>query len=81
MYKNNTWVYGYTTITYHSITYRGNDMNTLELRTDLIKCGFVKMPNGDKWTRQENNFALPNTHAQFINHESKYQYSQVRKLK
>ena len=56
-------------------------MNTLELRTDLIKCGFVKMPNGNKWTKQENNFALPNTHAQFINHESKYQYSQVRKLK
>jgi len=56
-------------------------MNKMELYTDMIKCGFVKMPNTSKWVKQENGFALPNTHAQYINHDSKYQYSSIRKLK
>jgi len=47
----------------------------------MVRCGFVKMPNTNKWIKQENVFALPNTHAQFINHESKYQYSNIKKLK
>ena len=51
-----------------------------DINTHLISCGFTKTAN-NKWTLKESKFALPNTHAQFINHDSEYQYSTIRKLK
>jgi len=56
-------------------------MNKLEIYSDLIKCGFIRNPQTNKWTPKENKFALPNTHAQYINYNSEYQYSGIKKLK
>ena len=50
-----------------------------ELNKELISCGYTKMANKDKWTLKDN--GLPSTHAQYINHDSEYQYSMIRKLK
>ena len=55
--------------------------NINEINADLIRCGYTKMAHKNKWTLNENSFALPNTYAQYINHDSEYQYSSIRKMK
>lgn len=56
-------------------------MDKIGISIDLQKCGFIQNPNTHKWARKENGFVLPNTHAQYIDYDSKYQYSPVKKLR
>ena len=56
-------------------------MDSLNIYSDLIKCGFVKMQNKNIWTHATNKYALPCINTQYINHESEYQYSTIRKLR
>jgi len=54
-------------------------MDKIKLQLDLINCGFIKLNN--KWVRKNNTFALPSVYAQYINHDSEYQYSNIQKVK
>ena len=63
-------------------TYTGGIyMDMKDIKIDLIRCGYKQIPNTSKWAKAELNTMLPNTQAQYFDYNSKYQYSQVRKLK
>ena len=55
------------------------DMKAIQM--DLKNCGFIQKPN-NKWVKDINtNLGIPSTQAMYIDFNSKYQYSSVRRLK
>jgi len=54
-----------------------------DIRAHFNMCGWKEVSK-NKWApidAQTMNGTLPNTHAQYIDYESKYQYSSVKKIR
>jgi len=57
-------------------------MDKIGLKIDLMRCGFKQNPNTKRWAKDINsNLNIPSTQAMYFDYDSKYQYSQVKKLR